>query len=536
MIERLYSTYLQSRTVTTDSRNITPGCIFFAFKGEKFDGNAFAPQALEQGAALCVVSNVECGMMNDERVIVVPDVLKTLQELAREHRRHLEIPVIGITGTNGKTTTKELVHAVLAKRYKTSATKGNFNNHLGVPLTLLAIPQDTEIAIVEMGANHPGEIEFLCSIADPDCGLITNVGRAHLEGFGSFEGVVQTKTELYRHLAGGDLSGANPPKGKHGLVFVNADNERLMHEAEKLATIPGLRSVIPAYAPDNPAFVPSTIEKTPLSMLTYGRSQEADVRGTLIGERSKVKGESYADAATGSDSHLSPLTSHLSPYLHFYFEVGDNVYNVHTHLLGDYNFDNCMAAVAVGLHFGVEPWDIKEAIEEYTPSNQRSEFKETARGNRLYLDCYNANPSSMEAAISSFATMIGVKGSEKTNVQNIAIIGGMHELGHDERKEHKHVVEQLAECHLDRVLLVGPEWYKIENSKLKAAKDEQKANEFAFSKPSCVDGVKIENSNFMLFPDTDSVRSWLQANPVSGATILIKGSNTNRLWTLEEIL
>ena len=453
---------------------------------------------------MCVTS--DASHRGDERCVVVSDVLKTLQELAREHRRHLEMPVIGITGTNGKTTTKELVHAVLAKRYKTSATKGNFNNHLGVPLTLLSIPQDTEIAIVEMGANHPGEIEFLCSIADPDCGLITNVGRAHLEGFGSFEGVVQTKTELYRHLAGGDLSGANPPKGKHGLVFVNADNERLMHEAEKLATIPGLRSVIPAYAPDNPAFVPSTIEKTPLSMLTYGRSQEADVRGTLIGERSKVKGESYADAATGSDSHLSPLTSHLSPYLHFYFEVGDNVYNVHTHLLGDYNFDNCMAAVAVGLHFGVEPWDIKEAIEEYTPSNQRSEFKETARGNRLYLDCYNANPSSMEAAISSFATMIGVKGSEKTNVQNIAIIGGMHELGHDERKEHKHVVEQLAECHLDRVLLVGPEWYKI------------------------------ENSNFMLFPDTDSVRSWLQANPVSGATILIKGSNTNRLWTLEEIL
>ena len=497
MIEKLYETYLKTRVVTTDSRSIKQGCIFFALKGEHFDGNQFVAQALEQGAAMCVTS--DASHRGDERCVVVSDVLETLQELAREHRRHLEMPVIGITGTNGKTTTKELVHAVLAKRYKTSATKGNFNNHLGVPLTLLAIPQDTEIAIVEMGANHPGEIEFLCSIADPDCGLITNVGRAHLEGFGSFEGVVQTKTELYRHLAGGDLSGANPPKGKHGLVFVNADNERLMHEAEKLATIPGLRSVIPAYAPDNPAFVPSTIEKTPLSMLTYGRSQEADVRGTLIGE-------SYADAATGSDSHLSPLTSHLSPYLHFYFEVGDNVYNVHTHLLGDYNFDNCMAAVAVGLHFGVEPWDIKEAIEEYTPSNQRSEFKETARGNRLYLDCYNANPSSMEAAISSFATMIGVKGSEKTNVQNIAIIGGMHELGHDERKEHKHVVEQLAECHLDRCLLVGPEWYKI------------------------------ENSNFMLFPDTEALRAWLQANPVSGATILIKGSNTNRLWTLEEIL
>ena len=490
MIDRLYNAYLASRTVTTDSRNITPGCLFFAFKGEKFDGNAFAPQALEQGAALCVVDEkwkaesgkwkAESGKWkDDERIIGVPDVLKTLQELAREHRRHLEIPVIGITGTNGKTTTKELVHAVLAKRYKTSATKGNFNNHLGVPLTLLSIPADTELAIVEMGANHPGEIEFLCSIADPDCGLITNVGRAHLEGFGSFEGVVRTKTELYRHLAGGDLSGANPPKGKHGLVFVNADNERLMHEAEKLSTIPGLRSVIPAYAPDNPAFVPSTIEKTPLGMLTYGRSQEADVRGTLV-------------------------TDAQSPYLHFYFEVGDNVYNVHTHLLGSYNFDNCMAAVAVGLHFGVEPWDIKEAIEEYVPSNQRSEFKETARGNRLYLDCYNANPSSMAAAIASFSSNQAIKQSSN---KMMAIIGGMHELGHDERKEHKHVVAQLDECHLDRCLLVGPEW----------------------------DGLKLPE-NMMLFPDTEALRSWLQANPVSGATILIKGSNTNRLWTLEEML
>ncbi len=466
MINKLYQAYLQTRTVTTDSRNITPGCLFFAFKGERFDGNAFAPQALEQGAALCIVSDSQYAV--DDRCILVDDVLATLQELAREHRRHLDIPVIGITGTNGKTTTKELVHAVLAKRYRTSATKGNFNNHLGVPLTLLSIPEHTEIAIVEMGANHPGEIEFLCGISDPDCGLITNVGRAHLEGFGSFEGVVRTKTELYRYLA-----------GKHGLVFVNADSERLMHEAEKLSTIPGLRSVIPAYAPDNPAFVPATIEKTPLSMLTYGRSQEADVRGTLV-------------------------TDAQSPYLHFYFEVGDNVYNVHTHLLGSYNFDNCMAAVAVGLHFGVEPWDIKEAIEEYVPSNQRSEFKETARGNRLYLDCYNANPSSMAAAIDSFKALKGT----------MAIIGGMHELGHNERKEHESVVEQLAACQLDQVLLVGPEW----NTQMLSTLHSPLSTEF------------------LLFSDTDSVRQWLQANPVSGATILIKGSNTNRLWTLEELL
>ncbi|MBO7100720.1 MAG: UDP-N-acetylmuramoyl-tripeptide--D-alanyl-D-alanine ligase [Bacteroidales bacterium] len=437
MIDRLYQAYLRSRTVTTDSRNITPGCLFFAFKGEHFDGNAFAPQALEQGAALCVISDEKYNV--DDRCIVVPDVLATLQELAREHRRHLQIPVVGITGTNGKTTTKELVHAVLAKRYRTSATKGNFNNHLGVPLTLLGIPEHTELAIVEMGANHPGEIAFLCGIADPDLGLITNVGRAHLEGFGSFEGVIQTKTELYRHLA-----------AKGGTVFVNADNPILIKNLE-------LRTK---------------------NIVRYGKGESAQVRGTLV------------------SAPTSELRTPNSPYLHFYFEVGDNVYNVRTHLLGAYNFDNCMAAVAVGLHFGVEPWDIKEALEEYVPSNQRSEWKQTARNN-LYLDCYNANPSSMAAAIESFKGMEG----------NMAIIGGMHELGTEERQEHERVVEQLAACHLDRVLLVGPEWEPLPHP-----------------------------DNMTVFADTDSVRSWLQEHPVSGATILIKGSNTNRLWTLEELL
>ena len=458
MIQKLYDTYLRTRTVTTDSRQLTPGCLFFALKGEHFDGNAFVPQALEQGAAVCVTSDPQ--YRGDERCVVVDDVLAALQQLAAEHRRHLDIPVIGITGTNGKTTTKELVTAVLARRYRVSATKGNFNNHLGVPFTLLAIPQEAEIAVVEMGANHPGEIEQLCRIADPDCGLITNVGRAHLEGFGSFEGVVQTKTELYRWLA-----------GKNGMVFTNADNERLMHEAERLATIPGLRSLIPAYAPDNPAFVPSAIEKTPLSMLTYGRTHEADVRGTLVG---------------------------CDPYLRFYFEVGDNVYNVRTHLLGDYNFDNCMAAVAVGLHFGVEPFDIKEAIEAYMPSNNRSQYKRTER-NELYLDCYNANPSSMAAAIASYGQLEAAR--------KVAIIGGMHELGRDERKEHERLVELLAECRLDDCLLVGPKFQ----------------------------GIALPHPR-RHFPDTDSVRAWLQANPVANATILIKGSNSNRLWTLEELL
>ena len=430
MIEQLYEAYLRSHTVTTDSRAITPGCLFFAFRGEHFDGNAFAPQALEQGAALCVVSDARYRV--DDRCLLVPDVLATLQELARHHRRRLTIPVVGITGTNGKTTTKELVHTVLGRRYRTSATRGNLNNHLGVPLTLLAIPPDAELAIVEMGANHPGEIDFLCSIADPDCGLITNVGRAHLEGFGSFEGVIRTKTELYRHLA-----------AKQGLVFVNADNPILMEQAATARC----------------------------RTFTYGAGAEARVRGSLVG---------------------------CDPYLHFYFEVGDNVYNVHTHLLGAYNFDNCMAAVAVGLHFGVEPFDIKEAIEAYIPSNQRSEWRQTGR-NSLYLDCYNANPSSMAAAIESFGRLEAP--------HKMAVIGGMHELGADERAEHQRVVEQLEACGLERVLLVGPEWETLPHP-----------------------------DHMLLFATTDRLHDYLQEHPVSGATILVKGSNTNRLWTLVDRL
>ncbi len=429
MIDKLYNAYLASRHVTTDSRAITPGCIFFAFRGANFDGNAFAPQALEQGAALCVISDPQYKV--DDRCIVVPDVLATLQELAREHRRHLTIPVIGITGTNGKTTTKELVHAVLARRYKTSATAGNFNNHLGVPLTILAIPADTQIAIVEMGANHPGEIAGLCSIADPDCGLITNVGRAHLEGFGSFDGVIRTKTELYRHIA-----------AKNGLVFVNADNEHLMPIAKNID-----------------------------HHLTYGSSAEADTRGTYV----------------SSD-----------PYMHFYFEVGDNVYNTHSHLLGAYNFDNAMAAVAVGLHFGVEPWDIKEAIEAYTPANQRSQWKETANNN-LYLDCYNANPSSMAAALRAFSD---IKAPHKA-----AIIGAMRELGSTSLEEHQRLVDTLDKSHLDYCLLIGPEF----------------------------DGISLTNNTKHVNTTEEAITLLKEWGP-KGYTILIKGSNSNRLWTLEEFL
>lgn len=459
MLNRLYLAYLKSHTVTTDSRHITPGCLFFAFRGEHFDGNAFAPEALRQGAAMCVISDPRYRV--DDRCIVVDDVLKTLQDLAVLHRGYMTIPVVGITGTNGKTTTKELVHAVLARRYRTAATTGNHNNHLGVPLTLLGVPPQSEIAVVEMGANHPGEIEALCRIADPDCGLITNVGIAHIEGFGSFEGVVHTKTELYRHLA-----------AKHGLVFVDADNQRLMDEASRLATIPPTESFLPAYVPANPVLSEEALRETPLGVVTYGTAAEADVRGTVT-------------------------TADGNPYLRFYFEVGDNVYTVQTHLLGNYNFANCMAAVAVGLHFGVEPFDIKEAIEQYVPRNQRSEYRETTRGNRLYLDCYNANPSSMAAAVASFRSMGG----------DMAIVGGMKELGDVSRKEHEHLVQMLEDSKLKRVLLVGHEF----------------------------DGIALPQG-MESYPTTEAVAAELSAHPVTGLSILVKGSNGNRLWTLEELL
>ena len=419
-IEQLYQTYLQSRAVTTDSRAITPGCLFFAFKGEKFDGNAFAPQALEQGAALCIISDPQYRV--DDRCIVVPDVLTTLQELAKHHRQHLTIPVIGITGTNGKTTTKELVHAVLSCRYRTHATTGNHNNHLGVPLTLLGIPANAEIAIIEMGANHPGEIASLCAIANPDYGLITNVGRAHLEGFGSFEGVISTKTELYRHLA-----------AKQGTAFVNANNDILIRQAADCH----------------------------LATVTYGDSDTAQVRGHLV----------------GSD-----------PYMKYYMEDGDNVYSIQSQLLGNYNFDNAMAASAVGRYFRVDYWDIKEAIEQYIPSNNRSQYKETGH-NVLILDCYNANPSSMGVALDNFEAL------KREN--KVAMLGNMRELGTDSRAEHEKIVARLTARNDMKAVLVGAEF------------------EFAHQKAS---------DRLLWFADVQAAVKYFEQNPLNGCTVLLKGS------------
>lgn len=429
-INRLYDAYLLSRAVTTDSRNITQGCIFFAFKGSTFDGNTFVPSALAQGAALCVTSDTQYS--DNPQCIVADDVLAVLQALASRHRANLSIPVIGITGTNGKTTTKELLAAVLRRRYRVHATAGNFNNHLGVPLTLLSIPADCEVAVVEMGANHPGEIDALCRIAQPDFGLITSVGKAHLEGFGSFDGVVRTKTELYRCL-----------DARKGVIFVNADNEILRAEAGRCSNA---------------------------SVVTYGTA-DADIVGTYL----------------GSD-----------PYLSFYTEYGDQVYNISTRLFGGYNFANAMAALAVGRFFKVDLFDIKQALEQYVPSNNRSQLKTTAH-NQLLLDCYNANPTSMEAAVRSFAEMRADR--------KVVMLGGMRELGSESESEHRRLFQLVKSLSFTLVVLVGDEF------------------SFASSDPAV-----------LWFPDSQSAHDYFAANPLSGASVLLKGSNSNRMWLLEEVL
>ena len=439
-ISRLYDTYLRSRTVTTDSRAITPGCIFFAFKGASFDGNAFVPSALSQGAALCVTSDTHYS--DNPQCVVVDDVLAALQLLARHHREQLTIPVIGITGTNGKTTTKELLSAVLSRRYRVHATAGNFNNHLGVPLTLLSIPADCEVAVVEMGANHPGEIDDLCRIAQPDFGLICSVGKAHLEGFGSFEGVVRTKTELYRFL-----------DSRRGTIFVNADNQVLLAEAMKCHSA---------------------------SVLLYGSSATEAIRQS---------GSQAIAIATylGSD-----------PCLSFYTELGDQVYNISTHLFGGYNFANALAALAVGRFFKVELFDIKQALEQYTPSNNRSQLKATSR-NQLLLDCYNANPTSMEAAIRSFADM--------HTDHKVVMLGGMRELGAESDAEHRRLFDLVKSCRFSQTVLIGDEFA------------------FAASDPAV-----------LWFPDSLKAKDHFAHNPLSGATVLLKGSNGTRMWLLEEVL
>ena len=440
-IQELYRLYQEHPCITTDSRDCPEGSIFLALKGEKFDGNQFALKALEQGCAYAIVDDPS--LPADDRLIVVDDTLQTFKQLAREHRRQFQIPVIAITGTNGKTTTKELIAAVLGQKFNVLYTQGNFNNDVGVPKTLMRLSADHEIAVIEMGASHPGDIKTLAETAEPTCGLITNVGRAHLLGFGSFKNVVKTKGELYDFL------------GQHGesLVFLNADNERLVE------------------------ILPDTVWVAPYSS----------------------NPENSGDCTCGE-------VLACDPFLRFRWRESDSNledkgeqpqwYEVQTQLIGSYNIDNMMAAIAVGLNFGVEPELINRALEAYKPSNNRSQLTVTSR-NRLVVDAYNANPSSMKAALDNFKLM-DVK-------PKMAILGQMGELGNSSRKEHQKVIDQLDQAQFDEVWLVGDEYAEIPCS-------------------------------YRKFHNVDEVKAALAEQCPEGRCILIKGSNAVRLYELPALL
>jgi UDP-N-acetylmuramoyl-tripeptide--D-alanyl-D-alanine ligase len=428
-IEELYKRFLDYPLISTDTRNIKANSIFFALKGANFDGNEFAEDALKHGAEYAVVDNPP--VAKNKKIILVDDALATLQNLASFHREKMGVPVIAVTGTNGKTTTKELVSAVLSKKYETISTKGNLNNHIGVPLTLLGINKNTGIAVVEMGANHPGEIKALCQIAGPDFGLITNIGKAHLEGFGSFEGVKQTKAELYRFI-----------EAKNGKIFINADNP-----------------VLDSLAGDK-------IEK-----ICYGASGNVFLKGEIIGQ---------------------------SPFLNIRAWFPKGVLYLNSNLIGNYNFENILAAACVGQYFGVDPLKIQEAIKEYFPGNNRSQLIKKGT-NTIIMDAYNANPSSMQASIKNFFTIPGEN--------KYLILGDMLELGKSSAEEHQNIIELLSSLDLKNVFLIG--------------KNFASAN---FSEP------------VLSFETTGSCISYLQKNPIKNGLILIKGSRGMQLEKVLEIL
>lgn len=428
--EELYELFLQFPEITTDSRTCPEGSMFFALKGENFDGNLYAMQAIEKGCALAVVDRPDVIPKGDSRFVIVDDVLKSLQSLAAYHRKQMNIPVIQITGTNGKTTTKELLSAVLSRKHNTLYTQGNLNNHIGVPRTLLRMTSEHKIAVIETGANHPGEIAFLCDMVQADCGLITNVGRAHLEGFGSFDGVKRTKGELYDDL-----------HNRNCFTFINTKDTDLTAMAQErgISTIP---------------YVEGNIEEcNPMLRVRWFCPQE------------------------------------------------EKWHTVQTNLIGSYNLANVLSAITVGLHFGVMPNDIDKALEEYTPTNNRSEFRNTGRNN-LIVDAYNANPTSMAAALENFRQM---KAENK-----MAILGEMRELGADSPTEHQRIISLLATMDLCEVWLVGQEFCNADYSGL------------------CTPHTVYYN--------VDEVKAKLSSAPLSDRTILIKGSNGTKLFQLPELL
>ena len=384
---QLYKYFLECGKVTTDTRDCPEGSMFIALKGTNFNGNMFALQAIANGCRYAVVDEAEYANDSEGRILLVDDCLKALQDLAAWHRRVLGTGMIGITGTNGKTTTKELIAAVLKEKYNVLYTQGNLNNHIGVPLTLLKLTPEHEMAVIEMGANHPGEIKTLVNIACPDYGIITNVGKAHLEGFGSFEGVIRTKGELYDYL-----------RANGGKIFIQNEN-------------PYLNSIAGG-----------------LECIRYGAEEGLYVSGKVLS---------------------------CSPFLSFCWKSEDEAHEVHTHLIGSYNVDNALAAVAIGRYFGVADDAICHALSSYEPRNNRSQLVE-AGGNSYVIDAYNANPTSMAAALENFR-MIDAG-------HKMVILGDMKELGEASLEEHQRVVDMLAGCSFDRVVLIGPEFGKTVNS------------------------------------------------------------------------
>jgi UDP-N-acetylmuramoyl-tripeptide--D-alanyl-D-alanine ligase len=425
LISNLYKEYLKHPNITTDSRNISQNSIFFALKGDNFDGNEYALKSLELGCNLVVVDDLK--LKDTSNCYYVPNVLTALQKLAKLHREKLNIPIIGITGTNGKTTTKELIAAVLSTNFNTQYTKGNLNNHIGVPLSILSINKKHEIAVIEMGANHIGEIETLCKIAQPTHGIITNVGKAHLEGFGSFKGVIKAKTELYQYLV----------SRKGSIAFINAGNSILMEHGAKL------------------------------NSYTYGLLDKAD----CIFE--DIIADPFVKMKWNSDTIKSKL-------------------------IGKYNAENIMAAVCIGDYFEVETDDITKTISEYTPKNQRSELVKT-QSNKIILDAYNANPSSMKEAIKNFKQM-------NTN-SPMLILGDMFELGTYSFTEHQKIIQIVKEYCFKEAVFVGNNFHQI-----------------------------INNIEFTSFKTTEEARLYFSKTKISERNILIKGSRGMQLENLITVL
>ncbi|MBL7851731.1 MAG: UDP-N-acetylmuramoyl-tripeptide--D-alanyl-D-alanine ligase [Cyclobacteriaceae bacterium] len=413
-ISELYQKYLETGKVSTDTRQITPGSVFFALKGPSFDGNQFAEEALKKGARYAVVDDPR--FATHPNCLLVDDGLKALQDLARHHRSQLTIPVIGLTGSNGKTTSKELVAAVLSTTFKTYATKGNLNNHIGVPLTILSLNADVEIAVVEMGANHLGDIALLCSIASPTHGFITNIGKAHIGTFGGFENIIRGKSELYQHLL-----------THEGIVFINSQNPILFNMAKRFR---------------NPVLYPS-------------------------------KGD-YYHCERIEEGHYLALTA-------------ENGERIQTQMTGSYNFENVAVALTVGKYFGVDPGKANAAVAAYVPGNMRSQILKKGT-NTIILDAYNANPTSMEAAIQNLSKMPGAR--------KIAILGDMYELEGESETEHARMGDVLTENQIAEAYLCGPQ--------MAAAKKTYPSGKF--------------------FSSRDELIAELKTNPLSDAVVLVKAS------------